>query len=251
MGVGAFDGRRISFGFLDTEIVDTALANGKLPLMRVYDKSNGEVYRNKDRRGDYIDELIETARCRGYFGIVLGGGRDGKDYESFLVELRGKMIGKDMMLFSEITPKCPIFISDYSDGAILSTGEGFADEMRQFASSGESTKALVELPVFGFCEDGGFINVADAREMANRNNSSFTDENGNCLSFTDKRHGRICIDSLTGIKNRLDIIADLGYMGISFDIARCPLSYILTYDALFKSVGYASVDKRVRCNSGS
>jgi hypothetical protein len=46
----------------------------------------------------------------------------------------------------------------------------------------------------------------------------------------------------------MDLMSELGYMGISFDIARCPLSYLLMYDSLFKSVGYANVDKKVRCN---
>jgi hypothetical protein len=55
-------------------------------------------------------------------------------------------------------------------------------------------------------------------------------------------------NSLNGIKRRLDLGAELGYMGISFDIGRCPLPYLLTYDSLFKSVGYANVERRVRCN---
>lgn len=251
VGAGAFDGQKITFSFNGKEIVDTALSNGKLPLLRVYDGSDGRNYKDSRKRKDYIKELIKSAEDNGYGGILLSSRCRDYDYENFLVELRGEMIGNDLILFSEVTEKSPLFISDYSDGAILTSDENFQNDLTKFATDKESTKTLVELPVFGFCEDGSYICVNDSRGMAEINKSIFERENEFLLYFTDKKHGRICINSLSGIKKRLDIIADLGYMGISFDIARCPLSYLLMYDALFKSVGYACVDKRVRCNNGS
>ncbi len=250
VGAGVFDGKRISFGFDGEKIVRLALDNGKLPLLRVYDKSNGDVYSDKSARVAYIDSLIEAASYGGYGGITLGGENYSRHYEEFLIELRRRMIGQDMILMSEISPYSPISVSDFSDGAILSCDcECNKDALVNFAKDGESTKTLVEMPAFATCENGEYIETADAKERARRHQVMIeSDELTNISSFCDKKYGRVRYNSLSAVKNSLDLIAELGYMGISFDIARTPLSYLMMYDTLFKSIGYANVDKRVKCN---
>ena len=250
VGVGAFDGKRISCGFDGSNVVRVAMDNGKLPLLRIYDKSDGKIYANKDERRLYIDSIIEIASDGGYRGITLAGSNYGRPYEEFLIELRRQMIGQDMILMSEVSPNSPIAISDFSDGAIFSCSwEYDKDALISFAKEGESTKTLVEIPVFAVCDNGEYIETIDAKEMA-RNEKCTLEADGkrNISSFNSKKHGRISCASLHSLKKGFDLIADLGYMGISFDIARAPLSYLLMYDALFKSVGYANVDTRVKCN---
>jgi hypothetical protein len=264
VGSGIFDGKKCYEGFRGRDIVNIAIENGKMPLLRVYDKSNGEIYGDKQSRLDYITSLIELAINEGYKGIDLGVGcrGAGEAYEEFLVELRGKMIGSDLILISEITPDSDGFISDYSDGAILSldkcadmnTCNASFDEwerrfLTDYADNSESTKTFIELPVFANSEREDFIEVMDAVDLARRTHAAtYFDKNSLISSFHNKNHGSIVYNSLSSIKKRMDIMAELGYMGISFDIARCPLSYLLMYDSLFKSVGYANVDKRVKCN---
>ncbi len=267
VGSGMFDGKGCHESFNGSDIIKIALDNGKMPLLRVYDRSDGSVYSDKQRRQDYISNLIEMATAAGYKGIDLGYSNHcrGEAYEEFLVELRGRMIGSDLILISEVLAYSDSAISDYSDGAILSIDkcadiknckESFEKwekaYLTDYADNSESTKTFIELPVFANSERGDFIEVADAIDLARRNNATtIFDEKSLISHFVDKKRGSIGYNSLTNIKARMDMLAELGYMGISFDIARCPLPYLLMYDSLFKSVGYANVDRRVKCNPDS
>ena len=252
VGAGVFDGKKVSCGFDGSSVVKVALDNGKLPLFRIYDKSKGEIYTDKDQRKLYIDSIIEIASGGGYRGITLAGSNYSRHYEEFLIELRRQMIGKDMILMSEVSPDSPIAISDFSDGAILSCNcEYEKDALLSFAKEGESTKTLVDMPVFAVCDNGEYIEAMDAKEMARNEKCHIeTDEKYSIFSFSNKKRGRFKCASMSSLKEGFDMIAELGYMGISFDISRTPLSYLLMYDALFKSVGYANVDTRVKCNQG-
>ena len=265
VGAGVYDGENCYESFDGEEIVRLALDNGKLPLIRVYDKSDGKFCENKAKQKKYIDGLIYLAMRGGYRGILLAR-RDFKvGYEEFLVELRGRMIGLDLILISEICGDSPIGISDFSDGAVLSCDKCFSDReadmsfedfearvMTDFANRGEATKTFIEMPAFAVSAKGDFLDMAGVLHLA-RGCGAVTEKSeiAEICSFTDKRYGSLRYNSLNGIKRRLDLGAELGYMGISFDIGRCPLPYLLTYDALFKSVGYANVEKRVRCNPDS
>lgn len=253
---GIFDGNACSEMFNGSDIVRVATENGKLPLVRVYDKSDGKACaRNAE---EYTDALIELALRGGYKGIVLGYNSTCKndEYREFIVGLRGKMIGSDLILISEVNKNSQIEIPDYSDGAILAIDKcidskartiPFAEyekkALREYADRCESTKTFIELPVFANSERGGFISIEDAIYLArHKSASTATSENTKISEFTDKKYGSIFYNSLSSIKCRLDLCAELGYMGISFDIARCPLSYLMMYDSLFKSIGYARVE---------
>ncbi len=265
VGSGIYDGERCYESFDGGEIVRLALDNGKLPLIRVYDKSDGSFCDDKDKRKRYIDGLIFLAMGGGYRGILLARRDFRAGYEEFLVELRGRMIGLDLILISEISAESPMGISDFSDGAVLSCDKCFSEEcadvsfedfegrmLTDFANKGEATKTFLEMPTFAVSKNGEFLDTADALHLA-RGRGAVTEKSeiAEICSFADKRYGSLRYNSLNGIKRRLDLGAELGYMGISFDIGRCPLPYLLTYDALFKSVGYANVERRVRCNPDS
>ena len=265
VGSGIYDGERCYESFDGGEIVRLALDNGKLPLIRVYDKSDGSFCGDKDKRKKYIDGLIFLAMGGGYRGILLARRDFRAGYEEFLVELRGRMIGLDLILISEISAESPMGISDFSDGAVLSCDKCFSEEcadvsfedfegrmLTDFANKGEATKTFLEMPTFAVSKNGEFLDTADALHLA-RGRGAVTEKSeiSEMCSFADKRYGSLRYNSLNGIKRRLDLGAELGYMGISFDIGRCPLPYLLTYDALFKSVGYANVERRVRCNPDS
>ena len=265
VGSGIYDGERCYESFDGGEIVRLALDNGKLPLVRVYDKSDGSFCEDKDKRKKYIDGLIYLAMGGGYRGILLARRDFRAGYEEFLVELRGRMIGLDLILISEISAESPMGISDFSDGAVLSCDKCFSEEcadvsfedfegrmLTDFANKGEATKTFLEMPTFAVSKNGEFLDTADALHLA-RGRGAVTEKSeiAEICSFADKRYGSLRYNSLNGIKRRLDLGAELGYMGISFDIGRCPLPYLLTYDALFKSVGYANVEQRVRCTPDS
>lgn len=265
VGSGIYDGDRYYEAFKSSEIVEIALENGKVPILRIYDKSGGDFIKDAERRKKHIEKLLNLAVKGGYRGLDLAGGKFGDGYEDFLVELRGEMIGMDMILISEIEAESPAFVSDFSDGAILGFDKcGFPGkekisfekyeraQMEEFANRCESTKTFIELPAFAWGENCGYIEIEDAICAARQQEVIFEkDETSMISSFKDKKRGRIEYNSLSNIASRLELLSEMGYMGISFDIGRCPISYLLMYDAMFKSVGYANVEKRVRCNHSS
>lgn len=252
---GIFDGNSCSEMFDGGDIVKLATENGKLSLIRVFDKSDGKAYISRSE--EYTDALIELAVRGGYKGIVLGynSACQSDEYREFIVKLRKKMIGSDLILISEVNKNSKTEISDYSDGAILTIDKcansnareiPFAEyeekALLEYADRCESTKTFIELPVFANSEKGGFINVEDAIYLARHKNAPTASSKSTKISeFKDKKYGSILYNSLSSIKSRLDLCTELGYMGISLDIARCPLSYLMMYDSLFKSIGYASV----------
>ena len=174
-------------------------------------------------RDNYIGELIELARRGGYKGIDLGYRETmrGEAYEEFLVELRGRMIGSDLILISEILPGCDGAISDYSDGAILSFDkcadmkkcdmpfdQWEGSVIRDFADNSESTKTFIELPVFANSASGDFIEVTDATDLARRSGAVTNyDKNSLISSFENKKHGSIVYNSLSSINARMDMLA--------------------------------------------
>ncbi len=265
VGSGIYDGERCYESFNGSEVVEIALENGKLPLLRVYDKSDGGFSKTAEGRRDFIDQLIYAALKGGYRGIDLGGCRFGEGYEEFLVELRGRMIGLDLILVSEISADSPSYVSDFSDGAILGIdriGASGVDNMsfeeyergamESFANRCEGTKTFMEIPMFGYTDKGDYIETCEAIAAARKQGAlTEVDENRTISNFNDKKRGRISYNSLSGIVERFKLLGELGYMGVSFDIGRCPIPYLLAYDSLFKSVGYANVEKRVRCNPDS
>ena len=265
VGSGIYDGERCYESFNGGEVAEVALENGKLPILRIYDKSGGGFSKTAEGRHKHIDELIYAALKGGYRGIDLAGGDFGEGYEEFLVELRGRMIGLDLILISEIDADSPIAVSDFSDGAIFGfnkCGMGRLEDMgfdvqerrafEKFANEGESTKTFIELPVFGYQESVGFVEVCEAIKAARMQGAvTHTNDDGKISDFQDKKKGRVEYNSLSNIMARLEILEEMGYMGISFDIGRCPISYLMLYDAMFKSVGYANVERRVKCNPDS
>jgi hypothetical protein len=54
--------------------------------------------------------------------------------------------------------------------------------------------------------------------------------------------------TLESIKATLDTVHEYGFMGISFDIMRVPLSYLAMYNALFGTSSYTCVRSREGCS---
>ncbi len=208
----------------------------KIPLLRIYCKG-GEA---SDERVDeeLIEKMIYAAISGGYKGITLGGCLPCED---FIMKLRKKLMGSDLILFNEVDEGAPEYLCELADGIIffgptaLRDKGGFASRaaLEGFAIKRESNRCMPELCSFSE-GDGGFIPIAEALRIARRGGCRIErdDARGLC-SFTHKRTGKYVFPSLENIKATLDTVHEYGYMGISYDIARTPLSYLMMYGALF------------------
>ena len=259
---GVVVGDEVRSLFSSGEVVRIINEGERVPLLRIYDGGDSARYRDKEFRKRIIERMIEAAVGGGYKGITLGGCMlgDGDAGAEFTVELRGRMIGCDLILIAEMNDRCDPMISELADGSVFFYDKyreaevGFDDGERRvlskFACEGESSRTFLDLPAFA-AAGAGFITMDEAMRLARRRSAVIErSEDSLTCSFECGRCGRIVYHSLENIKARLDIISELGFMGISFDIARTPISHLLMYNALYKTVGTTPVRSREGCSRG-
>jgi hypothetical protein len=229
--------------FDDTEAKLIAIENEKIPLLRIYRKNSSLPYGEAMHK--LCDAMISTALDGNYRGIVLSECA-GEGYDEFLVKLRGKMIGCDLILISEISEDSSVAQNEYCDGSILSYDkyslsavpsfdEGEKRIYSDFACMAESSKTFIALP--SMAKWGrGYCSVCDALSTALQYGCKIeTDDQTLISSFYSDRRGEFRFTSLKNIKATLDLIFEYGFMGISFDIMRVPTPYLMMYNHLFRT----------------
>lgn len=231
-------------------IVKIIKKDGKIPIVRIYDTTCGDYLLSKDKMASFCDEVIRLAKGDGYSGVTLCAYRAAEEHPSefteFLVEFRKRMIGSELILFTEIDELSDPNVAEYADGSILtydklsstsipSFEEGEKRVLSAFASSSESSKIFID--VSSLATDGEkYMSTGDALNIARSNKLKIeTDEKRGISKFKHKDK-TVRYTSLKSIVKRLSLLSELGYMGISFDIMRVPLSYLMIYNAMFKTI---------------
>ena len=254
------DKRRISLTFDDRKYVTEATERHKIPLIRVHDRHTGR-YDSKDGLDKYAEELIALALSGGYKGIVIDtcSISDKRDiFCEFLVELRKRMLGCDLILITEINEGSPTEYSEYADGSVFyypkyamenppSFEDGEKRLLSDFACAGESAKVFIDLPSLAMC-GSDFCHIDKALKAARRRGMEIKQNKSTLLSHCGREQGEYSFTSLTGIRELFGIINEYGYMGICFDIMRTPLSHIMMYNSLFKTSYYTNVRSREGCS---
>lgn len=247
------DGGGLRKSFEPRDAVGIIRASDKIPLLRIYDKIGAT--RQKDGI-PLIDGMIGLAIDGGYKGITLGGA----PCEEFLVELRRRLIGSDLILITEVDEGSLSYVAEYADGCIFTCSEnegepcGFDEwegaAYRKFATESESSRCMIELPVFARGERG-YMPISEAQTLARRGGCVIEPigDTGE-LGFVHKKHGKITYPSLKKIIATLDALHEYGYMGISFDIMRTPISYLMAFNALFGTSAYTSARASEGCSRG-
>ena len=240
-----FDGRRIC---------EIAKKNGKVPLLRIYDVGSGEYCTDKGEGARFTEAIIGMAKDGGYSGIVLSAYRAAEEnaeaFGEFLVELRKRMIGCDLILFTEIDQSTPAVAADFSDGSIFyydkltegripSFDEGEVKTFSTFADLSESTKVFIDIPSLAFAGDK-YITVNEALAIAYANGKEIVRDERSLTSHFEIGKRRIIFESMENIKAKLELVAELGFMGISFDIMRVPTSTLMLYNSVFKTLSFSS-----------
>jgi hypothetical protein len=161
------------------------------------------------------------------------------------------MIGSDLILITEYDKGSPPSLVDYSDGSVflsdISEGRVFdrdkRGELEDFASVSEGAKTFIELPVFGM-ERGAPKSISEVIRHARKNKIPILyDEKSKLHYFTDREENTTYFPSLEYIKAILDLVREYGFMGISFDIGRIPINFILAYNSLFKTIRGCRVNR--------
>lgn len=243
----------------DSEILKMLQNTNKIPLIRIYDKSERCEHLCGKQREQYINSLIDYARKKNYKGIVLNVlSRFEREFMEFIVELKGKMIGCDLILFTESDENTDMSLAEYSDGTILeysklaqnappSFSNGERKVFGNFACESESAKTFIGLPCFAKSHNH-FTTVIDAIKEARRKKCKICRNEETLLCSFEEEHDKKCtFASLKNIKATLELLSEFGFMGISFDIMKTPQSYIMMYNAMFKTVGYTFENSKGGC----
>ena len=156
------------------------------------------------------------------------------------------------MLFAELDKNSNGKIKECYDGIILSYGKAFMENppsfdegekkiFTDFSDEFESSGAYIELCPFAFSKDE-VIGYEEAMKLAYSAKSEISfDENTLLCSFECNKYrsgkrepAKFVFESLENTKAKLELVSELGFMGISIDIMRCPISYLLMFNSMFR-----------------
>ena len=245
----------------DRDALKVVTDAGKIPLVRIHDSYGERFAHDQDIEG-FAEELTRFASDGGYRGIVLNSStfsHSAKEYLAFIMKMRKLMIGLDLILITEIDENSPIEFSEFADGSVLyypkyamedppTFAEGERKVISDFACRGESAKAFIDLPCLAKAPRG-YCTVDEVLEMARRRGLAVSKNKGTLLSHVnDKKQGEYSFESLEGLKAIFDLIQEFDYMGVCFDIMRVPTSYLMMYNAMFKTCYQTNVRSREGCS---
>ena len=238
--------------FNDENTVKIIRENGKIPLLRIYDTGNGGYCTDEKKRREFTERIIHTAVEGGYSGIVLSAYRaaekDANAFGEYIIELRKEMIGSDLVLFTEIDETSPTSAADYADGSILtydkasltdipSFEEGERKILTGFANTCEGAKVFIDIPSLAFFTDK-YLSTDDAIKLSHDNGIEIMHDDKKKISYFSIGDKRVVFESMDNIKSKLALLSELGFMGISVDIMRVPISTLMMYNSVFKTFSY-------------
>lgn len=247
---GKREGDEVTFSFDASDVIAKAREAKKLPLMRVYD---GLVEFNDT----YGANLIRAAKGGGYSGIMLAPYRatreNNKALSDFLLRLKRQAMQEDLLIFCELDGNAKATLPDVCDGYAISYEKGRLDNkpsfsegeettMRAYAEGGESSKMYMEIPSFAYMGDEELTKSEAERLAQNSGKEILYDEESKMCHFDYNKYTagkrevvNVYYESPENVKAKLDLVGELGFMGITFDIMRIPVEYLMMFSAMFST----------------
>ena len=232
---------------------DTVNESKKISILGIKDLTDGDFLKDSKVQEEVIDSAINIAKEFGFSGISIsseGGGASLPDeFCAFLMLCRKKLIGCDMILFTEIFPSTPSDASEISDGAVLyvdnSSVKSAKDGMRLFSDAAESSKVFVKLNSSLKIGEGQ-ISISEAKDLCYRSGSRLISDKETLLShfeYTRYKNGQsekiqVSFPSLEFTKAKLETLGELGFMGIGFDAETTPVTNLVLFGYLFARADY-------------
>ncbi len=227
--------------------------SGRFPIMRIFcDKDT------KISCENFVKSAIARAECEGYSGICIATPEISKSPREFsepLFSLKRKLMEHNLLLFTEldgnryqaglgeISEICDTVILNYEKGHLPdmpSFRDGEERLLTEYAMEAECQKTLLDLSCKAYINDEP-LEIGEAYEIARRSGSEIGyDEEARMSFFHTKRYSRkekdevrICFEAAENTKAKLDLLGELGYMGISFDIKSVPCEQLMLFYTSF------------------
>ena len=232
--------------FASRDAVSLVLSHGKIPLLRIY---LTEMPTECEIKG-FVDSATILARSGGFKGVTLsslqGIEKNAEARCALVLTLRKSLMEADMLLFAEGDAESDCSYIDYANAGILTYDklhkrdipsflEGEDAVFRSYAEGAESSRAFIELSSFAYA-GGKYVEKGEAVRITDRRHGEL--EQDDERKITVARYGKgkqreIMYENLENTKAKLELISELGYMGVSFDIGRVCGSELMMTATMF------------------
>ena len=237
--------------FQSGEAVELVKASGRVPMLRVYITELPD--ENDDK--NFCGSVGILARSGGFAGVTLSNlgslSRDPKRLDSFVFTARRHLMQNDLLLFVEGDLDENTSYTEYADAGILTYDKLHKDdvpsfdlgeraELEKFAYSSESSRAFLEISSFAFA-DGKYIEKREAMRITDKKHGEISEDCERKLqiaSYGKNKRREIVYESLENTKAKLELVSELGFMGISFDIGRVCMPDLILAASMFDVISY-------------
>lgn len=243
----------ISTLFDDRYIIEKVKNAGAIPIMRVY--INISDLKEIGTLDEIKDALIKTAKDKGYSGICLAFSEwEENDFlDNFIFDIKKELLGVDKLMLLECDGGHGK-ARDLADSVILRYEKCHLDEIPSFndgelrfytedSEENDASLTFMDLSAFAFSKDSS-VTIKEALSDAYRVAGELKYDNDGMICYYNTRRyrqakggGRVAFASLENIKAKLELLAQLGYIGISYDIMRTPTEWLLMALSMFDSQG--------------
>lgn len=251
--------RRVHSIYPTEDTVNLVKSRGRVPMLRVYMSE----LPSEDK--DFAGSVSILAKSGGFSGVTLSAlnslSSDKDRLCALVLAIRKCLIENDLLLFVEGDVTRDNSYMDYADAGVLtydkihispcpSFDEGEMRVFTDFAEGGESSRAFIELSSFAY-SDGGYIDKAEAMRIIDRKHADIDhDLSAKVIKATVGRNKRreFILESLESTKAKLDLVSELGFMGVSFDIGRICTQDLMTMAGSFDIISSPLMLPRVTNN---
>jgi ribosomal protein L17 len=164
----------------------------------------------------------------------------------------------DTILFAEGDADADCRHIEYADAGILTYDklhktdiptfeEGEAAVMTRYAENAESSRAFIEIPSFAYSMVK-YVDKSEAIRITDKRQSELRYDAERMIITAKYGKGgdrEIIYESLENTKAKLELVSELGFMGISFDIGRVCIPDLMIAASMFDVISYPVMTPRV------
>ena len=201
---------------------------------------------------DFISSIIILAKSEGFSGVTVSSlnSREVKERAAELVlTARKSLMESDLLFFAEGDSECDCSYMDYADAGIItydklhkkdipSFENGERATLDSFAESCESSRTFVELPCFALAT-GKYIDRGEAIRITDKRRAEILNDDERKIAvarYGKGKHKEILYESLGNTKAKLELLGELGYMGVSFDVGRVCMPELMMLSNMYSIV---------------
>ena len=242
---------RINSLYPSDEMVNIIRSNGRAPIIRIYlTELPGE-----DMESDFANSLRIMAASGGFTGVTLSSlntmSKDKERLCRLVLTVRRALMESDILLFTEGDAECECAYMDYADAGILtydkihkqnapSFQDGERATLEKYAYSLESSRTFVEIPSFAYL-GGRYIEKREGLRLIDKKRArlEYDGEKKLLCSELGRHRKRECVlESLENTKAKLELVSELGFIGISFDIGRVCTPDLMIAASMFDVISH-------------